>query len=222
MFGSIAERYDLANSVLSLGIHKLWRRRLLQIVPMHTERALDLCTGTGDLLPILRKRCRYVLGADFCLPMMRAGQKKQRLEDKFLQADALRLPLMDSSFDLITVAFGVRNLESLNQGLTEMRRVLKPGGKLIVLEFGQPSLWGFGALYRWYSAHVLPFIGGMLTGNRAAYTYLPETSRTFPCGAAFTQIFTKVGFKVELAEPQTGGVAFLYSGTKVLHEPKDL
>jgi demethylmenaquinone methyltransferase/2-methoxy-6-polyprenyl-1,4-benzoquinol methylase len=214
MFGSIAERYDLANSVLSLGIHKLWRRRLLSLVSEGTVAALDLCTGTGDLLPILRKRCQFVQGADFCLPMMRAGQKKRRTEDRFLQADALSLPFANSSFDLITVAFGVRNLENIRQGLAEMHRVLKPGGKLIVLEFGQPSLPVFGALYRWYSAHLLPLIGGVLTGNKSAYTYLPETSKVFPCGQAFAQLLSDVGFSVKLAEAQTFGVAFLYEAQR--------
>lgn len=211
MFGSIAERYDITNSVLSMGIHFLWRRRLFSQIELNQQQvALDLCTGTGDLLLPLLKRCRLVCGADFCLPMLQAGKKRSGHKAlNFLQADALKLPFADQTFDLLTISFGIRNLENLQQGLHEMRRVLKPQGRLAVLEFGQPK-GIFGLIFGLYSKYIIPLIGGILTGNREAYEYLPETSKRFPCGEKFREILKLSGFEPLLVEAQTGGIAFLY------------
>lgn len=223
MFGSIAERYDLTNSVLSFGIHFLWRRSLLARLPHGPQlMALDLCTGTGDLLPELSRKYATVLGADFCLPMLRLAQRK--LEHKktlnggkgaarLLQGDAMKLPLGDASVDVVTVAFGVRNFENLGKGLGEIRRVMKCGGTFAVLEFGQPEPGLFAALYRFYSDHVMPFIGGLITGQREAYTYLPQTAKEFPSGSTFEQRLCDAGFRIEQTKRLTGGIAYLYIAT---------
>ncbi|MBX7143864.1 MAG: bifunctional demethylmenaquinone methyltransferase/2-methoxy-6-polyprenyl-1,4-benzoquinol methylase UbiE [Oligoflexia bacterium] len=212
MFGSIAERYDITNSVLSMGTHYLWRRRLFHYVPTLAQGiALDVCTGTGDLLMLLRRKIGRVIGVDFCRPMMSAGRKRAgRDKLSFVQGDALKLSFPDRFFDVLTVAFGVRNLEDLGTGLREMGRVLKPGGQLLILEFGQPRGKLFGLLYRFYSRHCMPLIGGLLTGNRAAYSYLPKTAGVFPCGEQFCVFLRAAGFKIVACEELTGGVAYLY------------
>jgi demethylmenaquinone methyltransferase/2-methoxy-6-polyprenyl-1,4-benzoquinol methylase len=216
MFGSIAQRYDLANTVLSFGVHHLWKRRAVKALPHPPSgRILDLCTGTGDLLVLLRKRFPSVVGADFSLPMLRVGQVRPGHQElPLVQGDALRLPFPDKSFDGVTVAFGVRNLESLSLGLSEMARVLKPGGALVVLEFGQPPGVLFGALYRWYSKWIMPHIGGGLTGNKDAYNYLPETAAEFPCGQRFVDQLTQCGYVNSSVQTLTFGIAYLYVGRK--------
>ncbi len=217
MFGSIASRYDLANSVMSFGTHYLWKRALVSALKEgRGERALDLCTGTGDLLPLLKKKFSFVVGADFCFPMMREGKGKSHLTSfPFVQADALQLPIKDNCFDALTVSFGVRNFENTLQGLKECHRVLSPKGTLAVLEFGQPSHKLWGALYAFYSKHLMPAIGGLLTGNRHAYTYLPETSANFPCGENFEALLKEAGFEVESTKSLFGGIAFIYVAKKL-------
>ncbi|MCB0330791.1 MAG: bifunctional demethylmenaquinone methyltransferase/2-methoxy-6-polyprenyl-1,4-benzoquinol methylase UbiE [Bdellovibrionales bacterium] len=215
MFGAIAGRYDLANSVLSMGIHKWWRSRLAKIWKNvgAEQPVLDLCCGTGDILFELRKSFPEAYGADFCLPMMRCGQARSP-DTPFLQADALHLPFQDQTFGLITVAFGVRNLESVEQGLTEMLRVLKPNGTLLVLEFGQPRNVMWRMIFDFYSGTILPFIGELVTGNRSAYEYLPKTSKNFPCRELFKAKVKSVGFAEASYTSLTGGVAYIYTCTK--------
>jgi demethylmenaquinone methyltransferase/2-methoxy-6-polyprenyl-1,4-benzoquinol methylase len=215
MFGSIAHRYDLTNSVLSLGIHHLWRRTLVRMLPEKSSgQVLDLCSGTGDLIPLLERRFGKAVGGDFCFPMMQNGRKKFASQNavipRFVQCDALSLPFPDASFDIISVAFGVRNLENLRRGLLEMRRVLKPGGHALILEFGQPRGIFFAPLFRFYSDWLMPLIGGFLTGNRRAYSYLPQTSKDFPCGAAFEKILGETGYSKVKAKTLTGGIAYAY------------
>ncbi len=217
MFGSIAERYDAANTVLSLGIHHLWRRSLLRLLPTEPSSSdrgaslvLDVCTGTGDLLPLIKNRFGSVVGVDFCLPMLQAGKQKLSQPYAMVQGDGLKLPFADGSFDVVTVAFGVRNFERLQQGIIELRRVLKPTGHLLVLEFGQPNNRVFGALFRLYANYWMPFIGGLLTGNREAYAYLPRTAARFPCGDEFVTILQSGGFKDARCLPLTMGVAYAY------------
>jgi demethylmenaquinone methyltransferase/2-methoxy-6-polyprenyl-1,4-benzoquinol methylase len=219
MFGSIAHRYDLTNSVLSMGIHHLWRHVLVGQLPASKDKlVLDLCSGTGDLVPLLEKRFGKTIAGDFCFPMMVSGREKFRHRNsgspRFVQSDALMLPFPDNSFDIISVAFGVRNLENLHAGLTEMHRVLKPAGHLLVLEFGQPRGMIFGPLFRLYSKIVMPLIGGLLTGNRYAYTYLPQTSRDFPCASSFVSHLTEAGFTQSRYRALTGGVAYAYCSSK--------
>ena len=221
MFGSIAARYDVTNTVLSGGVHHLWRKVLLEMVdPDPRARVLDVCTGTADLIPLLRKRFGTVLGIDFCHEMLAVGQKKLSANTQngsaevLAQGDALRLPFPDQSFDLITVAFGVRNLERLSDGLKEFLRILRPQGKLLVLEFGQPKGVIFPALFRFHQRHIMPIIGGLLTGNRQAYQYLPATSQNFPCREQFMAILKDSGFTPQRYRSLTGGIAYAYLAAK--------
>lgn len=218
MFGTIASRYDLTNTVLSFGVHFFWRTRMMKLVPVLPDgAALDLCTGTGDLLPPLAKKVGTVIGADFCAPMLWHGlDRKRKCEQRIelVQADGLQLPFPDASFDVVTVSFGVRNFENLQKGLYEIVRVLRPQGRVLILEFGQPRAGIFAALYSFYSSHVMPLIGGLLTGNRDAYTYLPQTAKAFPCAEAFTAVLRGVGLTNEQCLPMTGGISYLYQGTK--------
>lgn len=211
MFGTIAGRYDLANSVLSLGIHYVWRWQLMSVLPRELGTVCDLATGTGDLFRRLAARSGTVVGIDFCLPMLRAGQKLNAGFGLGLaQGDALRLPLQDESIDCLTVAFGIRNFADLRRGFGEIQRVLKARGTLVILEFGKPQHGIFGWLYRLYSRHILPRVGGVLTGNRGAYEYLERTAAAFPHGAALCTELESCGFSVEQCRPLTGGIAYLY------------
>jgi demethylmenaquinone methyltransferase/2-methoxy-6-polyprenyl-1,4-benzoquinol methylase len=215
MFGSIAGRYDLTNTVLSFGIHHYWRYRLTRLLPARKDAlVLDLCTGTGDLIAPLANRFGSVIGADFCLPMLESGRGKLARKGQghapLVQSDALNLPFKEASFDIVTVAFGVRNFENLERGLKEIRRTIKPGGHLLVLEFGQPTGVVWGSLFRFYSRVVMPFVGGLLTGNREAYSYLPRTASQFPCGDDFGAILTRCGFTPRRAPALTGGIAYAY------------
>ncbi len=214
MFGAIAERYDLTNTVLSFGIHHLWKYRVARRVPQGAAPVLDLCTGTGDLLPLLEARADGVVGGDFCLPMLECGRVRGRSSAPLVQCDALNLPFADATFAAVTVAFGVRNLEDLRRGLAEIHRVMLPGGKLVILEFGQPTWAPFRAVYNWYSKVFMPWIGGCLTGNRAAYTYLPETAKSFPCGGDFEAILREVGFEATRCDGLSGGIAYIYEGCR--------
>lgn len=218
MFGSIANRYDLGNSVLSFGIHHYWRWRLLRMVASQSDGiALDVCTGTGDLLPLLRKKFGgTVLGLDFCLPMLECANSKTAITDvdvSLVQGDGLQLPFADETFDCITVSFGVRNFADLVTGLVELKRVLKPTGTLLILEFGQPKIPVFAMLYRWYSRVIMPVIGGMITGNREAYSYLPETASVFPCGKDFETVLQSVGLQPVRSAALTAGIAYAYQVT---------
>ena len=220
MFGSIASRYDLTNSVMSFGIHHWWRHRMLKLAPKRPDlTVLDLCTGTADLIRPLASRYARVLGVDFCLPMLRAGQHKVRSDSRatktqLVQSDALKLAIKDASVDLVTVAFGVRNFADRNAGLSEILRVLKPGGTLLVLEFGQATLPVWREMFALYSKYLMPLLGAFLTGNRAAYTYLPETAATFPSGPAFEQLLIRVGFLSQRSFSLCGGVAYIYEARR--------
>ncbi len=217
MFASIAPRYDLANSVLSLGIHHLWRRRLVKLSGVQAgSSVLDCATGTGDLAIAFRKKTGpggRVVGTDFCEEMLsRAPAKAGGLSIEFLRADVHQLPFETASFDAASIAFGIRNVSRPVDALREMARTVRPGGKVLVLEFGQPTgLWG--ALYRFYSNRVLPFVGGLLTGNFQAYEYLNRTSSEFPCGEKFLSLLRETkAFRSVEAFPMTGGVAWVYRG----------
>lgn len=218
MFGAIAGRYDLANSVLSLGIHHSWRKSLLKLLPQSStdknSSVLDLCTGTGDLLPLLRARFGKVYGADFCLPMLSLAaskeEKHQFLQPRLIQADALRMPFHDNIFDVVTVAFGVRNFEDTEKGLKEISRIIRPGGAILVLEFGQPNIPLFSQLYNFYSRFFMPLLGGLLTGKKEAYRYLPETSRAFPCRNKFCEKLNNNGFESASYRSLTLGIAYAY------------
>jgi demethylmenaquinone methyltransferase/2-methoxy-6-polyprenyl-1,4-benzoquinol methylase len=215
MFASIAHRYDVTNTVLSLGIHHLWKRHFIaSLKTKDSPRIMDLACGTGDLVPLLKRtHGGLVTGVDFCEPMLEVARVRFP-EFEFLQGDALNLNFADDQFDIITISFGVRNFENLEHGLTEVYRVLKPGGQIAVLEFGQPDGILFGPLYRFYSKYIMPIIGGVLTGNKNAYQYLPETAAAFPCGDAFLRILSRIGFKDVSLIRYTFGIAFGYKGIK--------
>jgi demethylmenaquinone methyltransferase/2-methoxy-6-polyprenyl-1,4-benzoquinol methylase len=220
MFGRVAHRYDLANHLLSFHIDRLWRartvRRVRPILETPGARVLDICCGTGDLVMALQRACpRPVLGSDFCHPMLvaaRAKAARQHAPSLLFESDALRLPVRDASLDLITVAFGYRNLANYEDGLREMRRALRPGGMAAILEFSQPSNAVFGAVYGVYSRRLLPWIGGLLTGSRDAYRYLPESIRKFPAAPQLAEDMRRAGFSGVTYQRFTGGIVALHVG----------
>jgi demethylmenaquinone methyltransferase / 2-methoxy-6-polyprenyl-1,4-benzoquinol methylase len=220
MFASIARRYDAANEVLSLGVHRGWRRAAVRLSGAGPgQRVLDCATGTGDLALAFKRAVGpsgEVVGTDFCAEMLEAAPRKARragLEVRFEVADALALPYPDKSFDVASIAFGIRNVDDPVRCLREMARVVRPGGRVVVLEFGQPR-GPFGALFRVYSRQVMPAIGGLLTGNRAAYEYLPRTAAAFPAGDRFLALMDEAGpFAQRRATPLLAGTAYVYVGT---------
>lgn len=220
MFSSIASRYDVTNEILSLGVHRLWRRTAVGLSGVGPGGAvLDCATGTGDLAIAFKRvvgEGGRVLGTDFCPEMLQAAPAKAvraGLAIKFEVADVLRLPYADATFDVASIAFGIRNVDDPVLCLKEMARVVKPGGRVVVLEFGQPR-GPFGALFRLYSRHAMPRLGGLLTGNRAAYEYLPRTAAAFPAGEDFLALMDRAGvFAARLARPLTFGTAYVYVGT---------
>lgn len=221
MFGSIAGRYDRANAVLSGGMHHVWRRKAVRLLaPAADARVLDVCCGTGDLAFAIARDLGpkgEVVATDFCPEMVELARDKQLRRGSggaaatFVQADATSLSYDDSSFDAATVSFGIRNVVPPSAGLAEMARVVRPGGRVLVLEFGQPDGWLFGPLFRFYSAVVMPRLGGLLTGDRAAYEYLPRTSAAFPAGPAFVdELLRPAGLEPLLTRPLMRGIAWIY------------
>jgi len=218
MFGRVAHRYDLANHLLSFNIDRYWRAhtaaRVRHVLALPDARVLDICCGTGDLVRALQRDRTAgppVMGSDFCHPMLVAARAKVGA-GKLFEADALRLPLADASLDLLTVAFGFRNLANYDAGLREMRRVLRAGGTAAILEFSQPPDPLFGALYKFYSRRVLPAIGGALSGSRDAYTYLPESVRKFPLPDELAGMMRAAGFARVEFDRLTGGIVALHLG----------
>jgi len=219
MFGRVAHRYDLANHLLSFNIDRYWRahtvRRTREILRRPEARVLDICCGTGDLVLALGKHGRRVLGSDFCHPMLVSANGKiarRGVHAELFEADALALPLRDASLDLITVAFGFRNLANYERGLTEMRRVLGAGGMAAILEFSQPPNAAFAALYNFYARRILPWIGGLISGSRDAYTYLPESVRKFPSAGELAAMMHSAGFAEVSFEYLTGGIVAVHVG----------
>ena len=219
MFGRVAHRYDLANHLLSFQIDRYWRahtvRRTREILLRPEARVLDICCGTGDLVLALAGQGRRVLGSDFCHPMLVAAHAKiarRHAPAVLFESDALALPLRDASLDLLTVAFGFRNLANYKAGLREMRRVLAPGGMAAILEFSQPPNAVFGALYNFYARRILPWIGGLISGSRDAYTYLPESVRKFPSAGELAAMMGRAGFAEVSFEYLTGGIVALHIG----------
>lgn len=237
MFFSIAPRYDCANDVLSFGLHRLWRDRALRLGGVRAGNVVvDICTGTGDVAFAAAKlvgSTGQVFGVDFVLPMLELASRKavqfdhsaagsssdglQAAAPVFLQGDALRLPFPDSFADNATVSFGIRNVDRPEAGLAEMFRVLKPGGTAIVIEFGRPLLPGFRQVYDLYCKFVMPQIGGLLTGNKQAYEYLPRTSKAFPAGDDFAQLMRQAGFLDPQFTPLLSGLAYIYVGHVSVH-----
>ena len=225
MFGDIAPHYDRANSVLSGGIHHLWRRRAVRTLGLGAgSRILDVCCGTGDLSFALHRVVGpdgWVVGADFTPQMVELAEEKRARAGapgnlSFEVGDATDLRFESNSMDGATVSFGIRNVVDPVAGIREMARAVRPGGRILVLEFGQPGGFLFGPLYRWYSRAVMPRIGGLLTGSRDAYEYLPRTSANFPAGEDFVRsIFEPAGVRALRSIPLSFGIAWLYLGEVV-------
>ena len=221
MFSSIATRYDVTNEVLSFGIHRLWRRTAIRLSGAKPgDAVLDCATGTGDLAIAFKHTVGgdgRVVGTDFCPEMLESAPAKasrEGLEIEFAVADAMDLrQYADDTFDVASISFGIRNVDDPVKCLKEMARVVKPGGRVVVLEFGQPRGL-FGGLFRFYSKVLMPFVGGLITGNRAAYEYLPRTAAAFPAGEKFLELMDRSGaYRKRAANPLTFGTAFVYVGT---------
>lgn len=225
MFADVAPRYDFLNHTLSGGVDRLWRRHTVSraLEPFgdaKDARVLDLCSGTGDLALAFAAKGSSVIGADFCPEMLEIGEQKRRgakggLCLGFLAADAQALPFAEDQFDLATVAFGIRNVQDPECGLAEMRRVVKPGGKVYVLEFSRPRTPILGPAYMWYFRHVLPRLGSWLSrGSRdsKAYDYLPESVLEFPDREAFLDLMRAAGLTDCSYRLLSFGIAALYEG----------
>jgi demethylmenaquinone methyltransferase/2-methoxy-6-polyprenyl-1,4-benzoquinol methylase len=220
MFSAIATRYDVTNEVMSFGVHRLWRRAAVRYSgAKEGDRVLDCATGTGDLALAFKRKVGasgQVVGTDFCPEMLQSAPAKASeagLVVDFQVADALALPFPDASFDVASISFGIRNVDDPVKCLREMARVVRPGGRVVVLEFGQPRGF-FGALFRFYAKTIMPAIGGLLSGNRAAYEYLPRTAAAFPSGEQFVALMEQAGvFQTRVAHPLTFGTSYVYVGT---------
>ncbi|MBS1615203.1 MAG: bifunctional demethylmenaquinone methyltransferase/2-methoxy-6-polyprenyl-1,4-benzoquinol methylase UbiE [Bacteroidetes bacterium] len=222
MFDGIAPRYDLLNHLLSLGIDKRWRRKAIRsIVAAEPRQILDVATGTGDLAVAASKRFPQanITGVDISAGMLEIGRKKMAefgLSERvvLLQADSEQLPFAEKAFDAVICAYGVRNFEHLEAGLQEMCRVMRPGGRLAILEFSKPKAFPFSQLYRFYFRFILPFVGRMVSRHSKAYTYLPESVAAFPEGEAFLEILNRCGFSQAKAKPLSFGITTLYVAVK--------
>lgn len=221
LFDAIARRYDLLNHLLSGGFDLYWRRQAIRsLEPFHPSRILDVATGTADLaIAAARLQPREIVGVDFAEAMLTLGKQKVRNRNldgmiSLCLGDAEQLDFTDDTFDAGMVAFGVRNFEHLDTGIGEMFRVIKPGGRIVVLEFSRPRIFPFNLLYRLYFLTILPRIGRYISGHPEAYRYLPDTVMQFPDGDAFLAVLQKIGFQDTRGRTLTFGIASLYTGTK--------
>lgn len=220
MFSKVASKYDRANSVLSVGIHHLWRKKLVELSGAKSgDNILDCATGTGDLAIAFKKTVGttgQVTGTDFCVEMMETAPAKSQaagLDLTFEQADVTALQYPDKQFDIVSISFGIRNVSDPVKALTEMARVCKPGGRVMVLEFGQMQTPVIKDLYKFYSEQVLPKIGGMVTGQQEAYDYLQKSSAAFPCRDGFIDLMKKAGCFSEMKFTAVSfGIAYIYIG----------
>ncbi len=227
MFAKVAPRYDLANSILSLGIHHFWRRALVRDSQVRPgDHVLDCATGTGDLAIAFKRVVGdqgLVVGTDFCEEMLRVAPWKartKRLVVSFEKADVMDLRYPDCMFDVVSISFGIRNVPNPTKALGEMLRVTKPGGRVMVLEFGQTNISLFAKVYQFYSVKILPVLGGLITGQKEAYEYLQRSSSTFPCREDFLGLMKEAesdsaGYFADLSlKSLTGGLVYLYRGIK--------
>lgn len=218
MFARIAPKYDFLNHFLSLNIDKRWRKRVCQKLKSVLENSqalvLDVACGTGDLaIEMKRFGKARIFGTDFCRPMLLIAKDKD-FEIPYVEGDGLNLPFADASFDAVTIAFGLRNFSDWEKGLSEAYRVLKPAGKLAVLEFSSPVVPGFRQIFNFYFNKALPFIGGVISGSRFAYDYLPKSVARFPNQKELAKMMKKVGFSSVEYENLTGGVAAIHLAQK--------
>ncbi len=220
MFTEIAERYDAGNDALSFGTHRLWKRRLIRRAAVQPgAQVLDVATGTGDIALRFADAVGpqgSVVGVDFSAKMIQQAKQRpnnQKPNLSFEVGDAMSLRFPDNSFDATSISFGIRNVDEPVVALREMRRVVKPGGRVLVMEFGQPRGL-FGALYRFYISNIGPIIGGIISGKRYAYQYLDRTAAAFPAGQAFLELMKQAGFQNPTKEALFGGIAYIYIGVK--------
>ncbi|MDQ3321361.1 MAG: bifunctional demethylmenaquinone methyltransferase/2-methoxy-6-polyprenyl-1,4-benzoquinol methylase UbiE [Acidobacteriota bacterium] len=222
MFSGIATKYDFLNHFLSVNIDKRWRRlvsaKLKDVLENRDALVLDVACGTGDLSIELQKNANAkVIGTDFCRPMLEIAfdkNGKNAVKIPYVEADGMNLSFADASFDAVTIAFGLRNFSNWQNGLIELYRVLKPNGKLVILEFSTPILPGFRQLFQFYFSIILPIIGGVVSGSRGAYEYLPDSVSRFPDQKNLSKMMTEVGFSGVEYKNLTGGVAAIHSGVK--------
>jgi demethylmenaquinone methyltransferase/2-methoxy-6-polyprenyl-1,4-benzoquinol methylase len=224
MFDAIAPRYDLLNHLLSAGIDRRWRARAIRSLELTgREILLDVCTGTADVALEARRvasGAARVVGVDFAGAMLSIGWRKVRVAGEssrilLIRGDATRLPVSDASVDAATVAFGIRNVERPEAACVEIARALRPGGRLAILEFGEPRVPGIRTLYLWYFKYLLPMIGRVVSGHRAAYAYLPASVRSFPPPPAFAATLGRAGFCEVRAAPLSLGIVYLYTARRV-------
>ncbi|MCH8049147.1 bifunctional demethylmenaquinone methyltransferase/2-methoxy-6-polyprenyl-1,4-benzoquinol methylase UbiE [Patescibacteria group bacterium] len=222
MFDRIASTYDLTNLILSLGIDRLWRRRMMRELPDRDGlRVLDVATGTGDVaLALIKRSCvDSVVGLDVSEEMLKIAKRKIEKRHRehaitLVHGDALDLPFLDASFDAVTIAFGIRNVTDVSKALQEMQRVVKSGGRVLILEFSLPASPLIKKLHLFYLRKVVPTVGKIISGNAPAYRYLNKTIETFTYGEQFSQLVQQAGFQKVRAYPLTFGVAMLYIGEK--------
>jgi demethylmenaquinone methyltransferase/2-methoxy-6-polyprenyl-1,4-benzoquinol methylase len=219
MFATIARRYDLLNHLLSANIDKRWRRVVANSIASKIKREgaqiLDVASGTGDLAATLFEVTgAEVLATDFCRPMLDIAAKKVGHDITLIESDALQLPFRDGSFDAVTIGFGLRNLANVQTGLAELGRVLRSGGWLAVLEFSRPTNAAVRAVFGTYFTRILPVMGGVVSGSRSAYTYLPDSVKRFPDQQELMAMIEQAGFEEVSFENLTGGIAALHLGRK--------
>lgn len=221
MFNHIASRYDLMNTLLSFGIYNNWKKKLVkQLVAVTPQFILDVATGTADIAIALSSlHPEKIVGVDISEEMLLFGKKK--IKDKNLtslitlqKGDSENLQFADNNFNAVTVAYGVRNFENLDKGLSEMYRVLKPNGKVVILEFSQPKNVFFRKIFHFYFHKICPLVGKWVTGDKSAYSYLPQSVKAFPEGEKFITLLNQIGFKQTQCQPLTFGIASLYTGIK--------
>lgn len=219
MFGRIAKRYDLLNHLLSGNVDKRWRRivsaRVREKLSSKDAHVLDVACGTGDLsLALFDNTGARVVGTDFCRPMLELAARKTANRIPLIEGDALNLPFRDGSFEVVTIAFGLRNLASVEGGLAELRRVLKPGGWVAVLEFSKPANAILRPLFGLYFTRALPLMGGLISGSRSAYSYLPASVQKFPDQRQLSLLMEQAGLEQVQFENLTGGIAALHMGRR--------
>ncbi len=222
MFSGIATKYDFLNHFLSVNIDKRWRRlvsgKLKNVLENPDALILDVACGTGDLSIELQKAgTAKVFGTDFCRPMLEIAfdkNEKSSLKIPYVEADGMSLSFADASFDAVTIAFGLRNFSNWQNGLTELHRVLKPSGKLVILEFSTPVVPGFRQAFQFYFSSILPRIGGAVSGSRGAYEYLPDSVSRFPDQKNLAKMMRETGFSDVEYKNLTGGIAAIHTGTK--------
>ena len=223
MFDAIAPRYDLLNHVLSAGLDVRWRARAIKELRLRPgSRVIDLCTGTGDLAvaAVQAQPSTSVVGVDFAGEMLRLAHSKvsslglQR-SIRVVRGDGTRIPLADASFDAATIGFGIRNVVEPRAALAELARVLRPGGRLAILEFGQPRVPGIKTAYAWYFRYLLPLVGKVVSKHQSAYSYLPASVGTFPSAIEFSSIIAATGFSQVYTVPLSFGIVYLYVAERV-------